>query len=321
MIPELSYCKLGHVWAANADSDEIYSHGKCGAAIDLGDRIRVYTLCYSRPDSVGLIRCQTFFVDLDRKNPTKVIQVKRESVLSFGARGSFDEHGIMAEMVFKRGSEIWMYYDGWSRRSSVPYDWSIGLAISRDGGETFERYGSGPVIGPSVHEPFLFASPYVQLSDSGLSHMWYLGGDSWKTDDSGHLFSVYTLKHATSLDGISWQRDGKSCIATTLADECQAGPTVFQRHGQFHMIFSYRSGKTLGDNVHRYALGHAVSDDLQKWTRIKDLAAKNDTSQECAWDSEMKCYPKVLKVDERLFMFYSGNGFGRTGFGVSELIG
>lgn len=87
------------------------------------------------------------------------------------------------------------------------------------------------------------------------------------------------------------------------------------------MIFSYRSGKTLGDNVHRYALGHAVSDDLQKWTRIKDLAAKNDTSQECAWDSEMKCYPKVLKVDERLFMFYSGNGFGRTGFGVSELIG
>lgn len=320
MTPELFYHKLGHVWAANALSDVMYSHGKSRAVIDLGDRLRAYTLCYSKPDSAGLIACQTYFVDLDRDDPTKVIHVNREPVLSFGERGTFDEHGIMAEMVFKKGSEIWMYYDGWSRRSSVPYDWSIGLAISRDGGETFERYGKGPVIGPAVNEPFLFASPYVHLSDTGLSHMWYLGGDSWTTDDLGNLFSVYTFKHATSSDGIVWQRDGNSCIASLLPDECQAGPTVFQHNGQFHMIFSYRSGRRAGDNVHHYALGYAVSDDLQKWTRLGDVVAKNDTLQKDAWDSEMACYPQVLKVDERLLLFYSGNSFGRTGFGVAELL-
>jgi hypothetical protein len=37
------------------------------------------------------------------------------------------------------------------------------------------------------------------------------------------------------------------------------------------------------------------------------------------WDSEMICYPAVITVKGRTFLFYNGNNNGETGFGVAEL--
>jgi hypothetical protein len=39
------------------------------------------------------------------------------------------------------------------------------------------------------------------------------------------------------------------------------------------------------------------------------------------WDSQMVCYPRVIDVEGRVYMFYSGNYFGRDGFGYAELQG
>ena len=33
----------------------------------------------------------------------------------------------------------------------------------------------------------------------------------------------------------------------------------------------------------------------------------------------MICYPNVIKVKDKLYMFYNGNGFGQSGFGYAEL--
>ena len=33
----------------------------------------------------------------------------------------------------------------------------------------------------------------------------------------------------------------------------------------------------------------------------------------------MIAYPNIVRVGERLLMFYNGNGFGQSGFGVAEL--
>ena len=317
-LNQIRWRKLGHVWAARGDSEMMHSHGKSRAVLDLGDRLRAYTMCYGRPTPAGDITCRTFYVDLDRSDPTKVIYVSSHPVLSLGQKGEFDEHGVMAEMVLDRGSEIWMYYDGWSRRSSVPYDWAIGLAISQDGGLSFERNGRGPILGPSAHEPFLQASPFVLVSDSGVWHMWYLSGDSWKTDEQDQLYATYRIRHASSEDGITWLRNEVPCLDTILEDECQAGPTVFRHNGSFHMIFSYRSGQRKNQNSVGYALGHAISEDLQKWTRCGDVVF-NDPGDE-VWDLKMKCYPQVLTIENRVLLFYSGNEYGRTGFGVAELI-
>ena len=38
------------------------------------------------------------------------------------------------------------------------------------------------------------------------------------------------------------------------------------------------------------------------------------------WDSEMTCYPWVLELNGKTYLFYSGNYMGRDGFGYAELI-
>jgi hypothetical protein len=57
----------------------------------------------------------------------------------------------------------------------------------------------------------------------------------------------------------------------------------------------------------------ADSSDLLHWTRRDDEAGIDVA--DAGWDSDMICYPEVVAHDGRLFMFYNGNGFGRTGIG------
>ena len=37
------------------------------------------------------------------------------------------------------------------------------------------------------------------------------------------------------------------------------------------------------------------------------------------WDSEMICYPYVFDHGRNRYMLYNGNGYGKTGFGLSVL--
>jgi len=37
------------------------------------------------------------------------------------------------------------------------------------------------------------------------------------------------------------------------------------------------------------------------------------------WDSDATCYPAVIQMGNRTLLFYNGNGYGRTGFGVAEM--
>ena len=41
---------------------------------------------------------------------------------------------------------------------------------------------------------------------------------------------------------------------------------------------------------------------------------------ETGWDSEMICYPHIAKIDNKIYLFYCGNEFGKNGFGVAELL-
>ncbi len=49
------------------------------------------------------------------------------------------------------------------------------------------------------------------------------------------------------------------------------------------------------------------------------LEADIDVSAE-GWDSETVCYASVIAVQSRILMLYNGNDYGRTGFGIAELV-
>ena len=37
------------------------------------------------------------------------------------------------------------------------------------------------------------------------------------------------------------------------------------------------------------------------------------------WDSDMMCYPHLCSVNEKIYLLYNGNNFGKTGFGLAVL--
>jgi hypothetical protein len=202
---------------------------------------------------------------------------------------------------------------------SVPVETAIGLAQSHDEGVTFERVGPGPVMAPSLAEPFLVGDPFVVVQD-GRWHMWYIYGTSWmhSSSDPGPA-RVYKIACATSADGVTWQRDGVTIIADALGpEECQALPTVFECDGLWHMYFCFRHATDFRTNRRRgYRLGYAWSRDLRHWTR-DDASGGLDVSPS-GWDADMLCYPHVFWCDGRAYMLYNGNAFGRHGFGVAVM--
>src|SRR5947209_7173314 len=84
------------------------------------------------------------------------------------------------EHVLADGDRVLAYTTGINRRVSVAADSSIGLAISRDRGLSFQRHGTGPLLSASLHEPFLVADAFVKRYD-GTYHMWYIYGTKWQS--------------------------------------------------------------------------------------------------------------------------------------------
>lgn len=279
--------------------------------------VRVYFSTRTR-DAAGQYLSHVGFADIDC-GMEHVLRTSTHPVMPLGAQGCFDEHGIFPFHVVRHAGEVYAYTCGWSRRVSVPVETAIGIAASRDGGATFERLGPGPVMGPSLGEPFLVGDPFV-LVRGGCWHMWYIFGTSWvdAAEEPGPA-RIYKIAHATSTDGLVWHRDGVSIVPDVVgADECQALPTVFELDGEWHMYFCYRHATDFRTNPRRgYRIGYAWSHDLQTWTRDDERGGIGLSAS--GWDSEMMCYPHVFRIDDRIYMLYNGNAFGRGGFGVAVL--
>jgi hypothetical protein len=288
-------------------------------ALVFDDFVRIYFSTRRSDPAERKYLSYVAFVDVD-KDLSNIRSVSKKTVIGLGNRGTFDEHGIFPISPLRVNGAIRAYTCGWSRRISVSVETSIGLAVSNDDGQTFERIGDGPVLTSSLHEPMLVGDGFVRVFD-GTFHMWYIFGTRWKKAEGAEPPArVYKIAHAESKNGINWQtKEGQQIVADRLnEDECQALPTVIQINGRWHMFFCYRHATDFRTNPSRsYRIGYAYSDDLKNWTR-DDSNAGIDVSDD-GWDSEMLCYPNVFECEGKVFLLYNGNEFGRFGFGAGEL--
>jgi predicted GH43/DUF377 family glycosyl hydrolase len=155
------------------------------------------------------------------------------------------------------------------------------------------------------------------LREGGNWHAWYASGTQWVEID-GKLEEVYVIKYARSHDGISWERENRQLLPSLVEPEPTHRPSVVEIDGTYHMWFCHRQVRDFRGGAGAYRIGYARSLDARVWERDDSLAGI-DVSPE-GWDSEMMAYPYVVKVDDRVLMFYNGNGFGAAGFGVAELV-
>src|SRR5258708_8074279 len=104
-------------------------------ALVFDDFVRIYFSTRER-DAGGKYISNIFYSEMD-SGFQEIRTHSQHMVIELGALGCFDEHGIFPINVVRNGDAIMAYTCGWSRRTSVPVETSIGLAISDDQGATF----------------------------------------------------------------------------------------------------------------------------------------------------------------------------------------
>jgi predicted GH43/DUF377 family glycosyl hydrolase len=257
------------------------------------------------------------FLDLDIKDITKVLNINEKIIFDLGGIGTFDEFGTNPISLIKNENKIFLYYTGWTRCESVPYNNSIGLAISEDNGKTFKRFGNGPILSFDAKEPFLIGSPRVKKINAKW-YLWYVAGKEWKIINNKPE-PIYKIRMASSSDGIKWQKIHIDLIEDKLGeDECQACPDVSYFNNRFNMFFSYRYSSNYKISKYGYKIGYASSTNLTEWKRDDSLAGF--TTAQSGWDSEMVSYSHIFFLKNKIYMLYQGNCMGRDGIGIAIML-
>jgi hypothetical protein len=305
------WVKKGLIFNVEGINDWMVSHACVPTAIQVDEStIRVY---YAPRNSEGK-SIPTYF-DVDANDPTKVKYIHKKPILELGELGTFDDDGIMPCSAVRVSENcIYLYYVGWNPCKSVPYRNSIGLAISNDNGLTFQRAFKGSILERNKFEPFFTASPFVFKEDEKW-HIWYASSTGFVLVE-GKPEPLYEIKYASSNDGVEWERSNITSIIPTNQYECTARPSVIKENGIYKMWYTYRGSFDYRDGKDSYKIGYAESLDAINWTRM-DLKSGIQLS-EFGWDSSMQTYPSVLEIKGKRFLFYNGNGFGKTGIGLAE---
>jgi hypothetical protein len=269
-------------------------------------RIRVF-VAFLDEDDVGRVG----YVDVDAADPTRILEISQTPVLDVGAPGMFDDSGVNPLSVFRRGPSVWLYYVGWQRGTRVPYFLFTGLARSDDDGLTFTRHARVPVLDRSDAEPTLRSGAFVSPRRAGGFRAWYVTGNRWVESD-GRLRPTYAMHYAESPDGVTWPGAGTLCLEPAGPDEYGFGrPYVLDEGDRMRMWYSIRS------HSRGYRLGYAESHDGVAWQRL-DHNVGMDVSAD-GWDSGMIHCGWLQATEFGTYLFYNGNGYGETGFGVAVL--
>ena len=301
--------KLGLLFSVDKNFPWMYSHASVPFVLNIdGDLIDVV---FSSRDhnQVSAICSLTFNI-----KSLEIHKISVEPLLLKGPLGSFDDSGVMACCTLRKGSDIYLYYIGWNLGVTVPFRNSIGIAESRDNGQTFRRLFPGPLLDRTKDEPHFVASNCV-LADEGIYKIWYLSCTGWVRDEKlGQVIHKYHIKYAESHDCINWNREGTVAIDYKDSHEYAISvPRVIRDGATYKMWFSSRGSK----NSSTYRIRYAESSDGIRWDR-----KENDTVlgvSDYGWDSEMVCYPSVFDHNGKRYMLYNGNGYGKSGFGLAVL--
>ncbi|MEO8446796.1 MAG: hypothetical protein ABI528_04830 [bacterium] len=301
--------KLGLIFSPSGEYEWMQTHAMM-PVFDMTDEenARIY---FSARDKQG--RSQGAYIEINLNDPLKVKKISKEPVLKLGQLGAFDDSGIMPTCLVNFGNKKYLYYNGWTLGKNVPFFSFNGVALSKDGGNNFEKISRGPsVLYSNDVDPYSTFAPSVMIDD-GIWKIWYVSLIKWIEFD-GKLIHYYNIRYAESSDGINFKREGKVCI--DFANEFEyaiARPFVIKENGIYKMWYSFRES----ENIKAYRIGYAESENGIDWIR-KDNEVGLDISDD-GWDSEMIEYAYIYDFKGKRYMLYNGNSFGKTGVGLAVL--
>jgi len=294
---------------ADAHSEWMHSHGIVPIARALGDyRYRIY---FSPRDRQN--RSNVSWLDIDIRDPTKVLRLSGQPLLKPGPLGGFDDSGAMCCWIVEHDGVERLYYQGWTLGITVNFYVAVGIAERQAGDPDlpFERISAGPILDRCMQEPVFIADPAVTV-ENGKWRMWYQSGRPWTRRGDQSLPS-YDIRYAESSDGRRWNLTGVQTLTFEHPGEVAIARfcPLRESDGSYKAWYSYRS------NDWGYRIGFATSADGTGWTRHDDQAGIDRDPE--SWEGSMICYPFVFDTEIGRMMLYSGGRYGDAGFGIAVL--
>lgn len=167
--------KLGLIYKPDGTQWWSKTHAMIPTPFRLSNEVvRVYiTSC----DGQGIGRPGYF--DVSANDPTQVIKISKEPLLDVGMPGTFDENGVLVcSVLHGLDGTVYMYYVGFELGHKIRYRLLTGLAVSYDGGETFQRKSRVPVLERSEEELYFRCGPFCLKAEDEFK-LWYVAGSSW----------------------------------------------------------------------------------------------------------------------------------------------
>ena len=258
-----------------------------------------------------------YFIDVEAGNPKNILRKPTGPLLSVGEKGLFDWAGIMPTEIIQVNDQKYLYYIGWSNRIDVPYHNNLGLAISKDQGQTWTKFSDGPVFSTSHNEPGYIGTISIIKQSAQLYFGYYLSCRKWK-EYQGRMEPMYDIKIATSENLIDWLPLNKTAVGLENDEGGISKASILKIDSKFYLWYAIRNATDYRDNIaNSYRIKCAESSDLIHWNRTKDLGL--DIDPKSHWENMMVEYPHVFEFENQIYMLYNGNGFGETGFGYAIL--
>jgi hypothetical protein len=280
------------------------SHAMLPTPLVLEDRVRVF---FAACDEA--MRGRIFFADIEAQPPHRLIGISPDPVLDVGRPGSFDCDGVNPSQVFVHEGALVLLYIGWRRGpASAPYTLFAGLARSHDGGLSFEKMAQ-PLLPPSAEERLFRTAPFV-VPEAGGWRMLYIGGGAFIDDSAGKRVPIYSLREAWSASLEVWPAQGRE----RLAPDRSAGELGFGRPVVCHDVAGAPALMLSVRTEDGYTLAQAPLAALGSGRPAFEPIISPPFEP---WEARMTCFGAPCRVGDRELLFYNGDGFGRTGFGMA----
>jgi len=298
----MTWKKLGQVYNFKPVDSYLLSHASNPLAVHIKDDIyRVFFSgrCEENKSSVG-------YVDIDIITH-EVISTCDSVTFKHGEENNFYSHGVSIGNMYQVEDKNYIQFMAWQIRDGGHWRGDIGRLLVNDDYSTLNLFPQEVFMGCDKEDKVSLSYPWVMF-DEGVYKMWYGSTIDWSSENEE---MIHVIKYATSKDGEFWEKHGLAIPYELGVAQAFSRPTVIKDENGYHMWYSFRSG----DGT-KYRIGYSHSQDGLSWDRKADSGI--DVSEN-GWDSEMICYPFVFEHNDKKYMLYNGNDYGKSGFGLAVM--
>ena len=279
---------------------DVLSHAANPVVIKMDERL--FRIFFNSRDKNQ--RSSIYSIDFDLDSRRLIPDTLKVQFL-LNSLDSYFKDGVSLGSHFELDGVTWVGFMGWINPPFKHWYGTIGK-FQLNSNFDFECIEGSPWFDLDSYDHTSLSYPAVYISKN-VMHVWYGTTLTW---DGGNGEMVHVLKEKTSKDHVQFESSNR--IVEWKLGESQAfsRPSILETHDRFLMAYSVRGSAT------KYRIGFGIIEDDS--TIVKETSTFS--TSDATWESEMVEYPYLVSHRDSIYMFYNGNGYGKSGIGLAQVI-